>query len=155
MNKQKSIQYPYARPKALDELFDLIRKESSWNPSIINIKTLKTLSIAPKKENETIKCLKFIGLIDDDGKPTAILSQMREDFQNTLHEQVQKSYREIFDQIPVHRINQETLVKYFMGFGYSEDTAEYQGALFAYLCIKGGIDVPNISVSFKRARFKN
>lgn len=154
MNKQNIIQYPYARPKALDELFDLIRKEASWNPSVINVKTLKTLGIAPSKEIEAISCLIFIGLIDNEGKLTDVFSRTRENFQKTLLEQVQKSYKEIFDQIPISRINQETLVNFFMGYGFSEDTAEYQGVLFVYFCKKGGIDIPNADASFKRARFK-
>ncbi len=154
MPKQQNIKYPYARPSAMEEIFKLIGEEQTWNPGSINVSTLKTLGIAPSKEGLAVQCLKFLGVLTYDGKPTDAFIGLRENIRPTLEKLVRQAYKTIFNQIPISRISQETLVKFFMGNGYSEDTAEYQGALFVYLCKTGGIDLPNAKQSFTRARFK-
>ena len=154
MTKELKILYPYARTSAIDEIFKLIKEERTWNPSSINVSTLKTLGVASSKESVTIQALKFLGVLDENEATTEIFRNLRESFQLTLERQVRQSYKLIFDQIPLSRVNQDTLVKFFMQDGYIEDTAEYQGALFVYLCKTAGIDLPNASLSFKRARFK-
>ncbi len=154
MKSQIKIHYPSARTSGMGELFKLIQEETNWRPNSISVATLKTLAIAPSKETAVIHCLKFLGILDSSGAPTDIFSKLRQNFQPVLKETVLKSYQEIFDQIPVSRINQQTLVNFFGEIGYKEDTAEYQGALFVYLCKSAGIDLPNAPESFTRARFK-
>jgi len=154
MTKQLKTSFPYARPSALEEIFRLIKEEPTWNPSSINVSTLKTLGIAPSKETLAIQTLKFLGILNEDATPTDVFVSLRKSFASTLERQVRQAYKSIFDQIPLSRINQETLVKFFMNNGYIEDTAEYQGVLFVYLCKAVNIDLPNASLSFKRARFK-
>ncbi len=154
MKSQIKTHYPSARPSGMEELFKLIQEEKNWNPNSISVTTLKTLGIAPSKESSVIHCLKFLGILDSNGAPTDVFSKLRQNFPSVLKECVLKSYQEIFNQIPVSRINQQTLVNFFGESGYKEDTAEYQGALFVYLCKTAGIELPNASLSFKRARFK-
>lgn len=154
MAKQSKTQYPYARPSALEEIFRLIKEEQTWNPSSINVSTLKTLGIAPSKETLVIQSLKFLGVLDEDAIPTGVFKDLRKEFAVTLERQIIQVYKSVFDQIPLSRISQETLVKFFMNNGYIEDTAEYQGALFVYFCRNAGIELPNASLSFTRARFK-
>ena len=154
MKSQIKIHYPSARTSAIGELFKLIQEEKNWNPNSISAATLKTLAIAPSKESSVIHCLKFLGILDSNGAPTDVFSNLRQNFQSTLKESVLKSYQKIFDQIPASRINQKTLVNFFGENGYKEDTAEYQGALFVFLCKSAEIDLPNAPESFERARFK-
>ncbi|MDP1713380.1 MAG: DUF5343 domain-containing protein [Anaerolineales bacterium] len=154
MSKQLRGKYPSGRPSAIEEVFKLIREEQNWNPSAINVSTLKNLAIAPSKESLTVQSLKFLGILNEAGAPTEVFQKLRYEFQPTLESQIRQAYKTVFDQIPVGRINQESLVKFFVREGYVEDTAEYQGALFAYLCKIAGIDLPNAPASFKRARFK-
>jgi hypothetical protein len=154
MSKQLQTKYPSGRPSALEEIFKLIREEKDWNPSVMNVSTLKNLGIAPSKESPTVHTLKFLGILGEGGVPTDVFQKLRQDFQPTLAVQVRKAYKTIFDQIPLSRITQESLVKFFVGEGYVEDTAEYQGALFVQLCKSAGIVLPNAPESFKRARFK-
>jgi hypothetical protein len=154
MLKQQKAKYPYGRPSALEEIFKLIQEEQGWNPSSINVSTLKTLAIAPSKESITINTLKFLGILDEMERPTPVFQDLRSNFQQTLAKQVRESYKAIFDQIPVSRINQSSLVNFFMSAGFIEDTAEYQGSLFVFLCKTANIDLPNASSSFKRSRFK-
>ena len=154
MSKQLQTKYPSGRPSALEEIFKLIQEEQDWNPSIVNVTTLKNLGIAPSKESPAVQTLKFLGILSEEGVPTDVFQKLRQEFQPTLAVQVQQAYKTVFDQIPLSRITQESLVKFFVGEGYVEDTAEYQGSLFVQLCKTAGIDLPNAPESFKRARFK-
>src|SRR6266487_2907137 len=113
MKSQIKTQYPSARTSGMQEFFKLIQEEKNWSPNSISIATLKTLAIAPSKESSVIHCLKFLGIVDSSGAPTNIFSKLHQDFPSTLKESVSKSYQEIFDQIPVSRINQQTLVNFF------------------------------------------
>jgi len=152
MSEKKRTTYPYARPSAMEAFFGLIVEEKGWKPGSITTKTLTSLGIAPSKENETLACLKFLGIIDERGVPTDMFSALRKDFQPELAKAIRTKYEEVLDQIPARRISQETLVAFFKSSGFVQDTAEYQGALFVFLCQKAGIALPNASTSFKRAR---
>jgi hypothetical protein len=154
MSKRQSVKYPYGRPSAIQEIFKLIQEEKEWKPSAINTSTLKTLGIAPSKESLAVNTLKFLGVLDEVERPTTVFQDLRSNFQSTLEKQVRVSYQPIFDQIPLSRINQASLVNFFMNEGYNEDTAEYQGSLYVFLCKTANIELPNASTSFKRARFK-
>ena len=70
MTKEPKILYPYARPSAIEEIFKLIKEEQTWNPSSINVSTLKTLGIASSKETVTIQALKFLGVLSEDDETT-------------------------------------------------------------------------------------
>jgi len=154
MSKQLQTKYPSGRPSALEEIFKLIQEEQDWNPSVVNVMTLKNLGVAPSKESTAVQTLKFLGILSQEGVPTDVFQKLRKEFKPTLAIQVRQAYQIIFDQIPLSRITQESLVNFFVGEGYVEDTAEYQGALFVQLCKSAGISLPNAPENFKRARFK-
>jgi len=155
VKRKNKPKYPYARPKSMEQIFNLILNEEEWSPRAILVSTLKTLNMAPSKESEAIGCLKFLGIINEDGEPTDVFTRLRGDFVPTLRERVLYGYDQLFDQIPRGMINQTTLVNFFKEQGYVEDTAEYQGSLFVYLCKKSRIDLPNAEESFSRARLRS
>ncbi len=146
--------YPSARLKGMREIFWIIRDDSEWKPESINAATLKTLEFAKGRETESVFALKFLGVIDEDGKPTAEFDELRKDFHETLAKLTTRSYSELFDTIPKKMIRQNTLVNFFIQEGYSRDTAEYQAKLFAWLCEEAKIELPSIEARFKRARFE-
>ena len=86
--RQDTTKYPYARPKAMEQFFNLILNEPDWTPSELSVSTMKTLAIAPSKEHETIRCLNFLGVISDGGKPTEVLPALRKSFAPTLKQRV-------------------------------------------------------------------
>jgi len=149
-----SKQYPDARPTGMKGIFQMLQEEKDWMPNEITVKALKTLDLARGKETNAIFALKFLGVLDKDKKPTEEFANLRNSFQPTLIRLVKAAYRELFNIIPLSRMTQHTLVKYFMESGYCEDTAEYQAKLFAWLCEQANIELPNIESSFKRARFQ-
>jgi len=148
------FRYPSARLKGMNQIFEIIRSDQNWKPEVVSVETIKTLGISPKKESNLVFALKFLGVIDDESKPTVEFENLREDFSGTLERLVRDSYHKVLNTIPVSLIGQETLVNFFMQQGYAEDTAEYQAKLFAWLCRQAGIDLPNIEGSFSRSRHK-
>ena len=107
MSNQLRAKYPSGRPSALEEIFKLIREEIDWNPSIVDVSTLKNLGSAPSKESPTVQTLKFLGILSEQSVPTEVFQGLRRDFQSTLEIQVRQAYKTIFDQIPLSRITQE------------------------------------------------
>ncbi len=89
-------------------------------PSIVDATTLKKLGLAPNNESYLINILKFLKLIDDEGKRTDLASKIfvlhkDEDFQNAFSEAVKKSYSELFE---LHKedawsLDDEALITYF------------------------------------------
>jgi hypothetical protein len=146
--------YPDARVKGIEEFFELVQEESDWNPDLISKETLKTLGMARGKETNALFALRFLGIINGNGEPTEEFHNLREDFSGTLNKLVMSSYGKLFNMVPKSRMNQLTLVNFFMQQGYSEETAEYQAKLFVELCHDAGIELPNVEDSFQRARFR-
>jgi len=148
----KSI-YPYARIKAMNEIMEFIRSPD-WRPESIGQDLLKMLGIAPSKEREVIRAIRFLGLIDEAGKPTDRFDVLKTNYPHEIAIIVKEVYREVFDILPASLIDQERAVKYFMSSSTtSRDTAEYQGMFFKWACEEAGIELPKLPKGFKRARF--
>ena len=152
-NDSPTIKYPYARPKAMAKLMDVIRGDDEWKPSRFDVESIKTLAIAPSKERETLQTLKFIGIVDDLGTTTSVWDELKRDYQRTLQRIVRQKYAPLFERIHPKLIAQDSVVNFFMSTGTGRDTAEYQGMLFGWLCREAGIDLPNMPKDFHRARF--
>lgn len=146
--------YPYARIKAMHEIMEFIR-DPDWNPKVINRELLELLGIAPSKEREVINALKFLGIIDDEMRPTQVLGALKTDYSHGMINIVNDVYADLFSILPTKLIDQDRVVNFFMNSsGTSRDTAEYQGMFFKWACNEAGIELPNLPESFKRARFR-
>lgn len=150
----KKNRFPDARLKGMDEFFYLVQNEPDWKPSPINVSTFKALGIARGKESNAIFALIFLGILDRNEIPTDEFDRLRSDFQGTINKLTRIAYQQLYEIIPVSRMNQQTLVNFFMTNGYSEETAEYQAKLFVQLCNYGKIELPNVKKTFHRARFQ-
>lgn len=153
-NSSHRIRYPDARLSGLREFFDILRNEPGWKPDPITTDTFRALRIARGKERNAIFALEFLGIINGQGAPTEEFDHLRGEYQPTLERLVRSSYAKLFETIPIGRMNQQTLVGFFMTQGYSEETAEYQGKLFVDLCRDAEIQLPKVEPTFKRARFR-
>lgn len=148
MGARVMMRYPYARVKAMRELLEFIR-EANWNPDKLDRSLLRKLAIAPSKQYEAISALRFLGLIDHDGRPTKSFFKLKDEYKRTLEGLVRSSYWELFELIPPSLMTQERLLNFFET---ARDTAEYQAKLFVYLCQESEIDLPNVSIKFHRSR---
>jgi hypothetical protein len=92
--------YPYANVNGgLIQLLDQLRKSF---PGTVDADLLKKLDIAPKNESYIINVVRFLGLIDDDGKKTASGGKafsLHEDqaFKEQFAEIVRSAYNALFD----------------------------------------------------------
>jgi hypothetical protein len=124
-------------------------KVPEWRPRQIDVRLLKQLDIAPSKESETIHALEFLGILGENGSPTAEFDNLKTDYTGALRRLVLEKYRNLFELIPPEMINQSRLVKFF---GLSADTAEYQAKLFAWLCEQAEIALPALEKHIHRQR---
>lgn len=89
-------------------------------PNVVDATTLKKLGLAPNNESYLINILKFLKLVDDEGKKTNAASKTfvlhkDEDFQKAFSDVVKSSYTEIFE---LHKddawtLDDEALITYF------------------------------------------
>lgn len=95
-----SEKHPYANVNGgLIQLLDQLRKSF---PTVVDADLLKKLAIAPKNESYLINVVRFLGLIDDQGKRTDEANKvftLHEDqaFQQAFAEIVKGAYSGLFD----------------------------------------------------------
>lgn len=90
-----------------------------------------------------LSALKFLGLIDENGKPTPAfgsLQAMGQEFQGNLREVVENAYADLFTRLDVSRDSREHVRNYFAR-NYSVSQSERATSLFLDLCREAGIDV--------------
>jgi len=144
-----AIKYPYSRLKGLRD-FMAFTQEPDWKPAKIDTTLFKKLGMAKGKEGEAVATLRFLGLIDKAGIPTAKFDELKQNYQVTMKRLVQSKYADLFSLIPPRMANQMRLVKFF---GPPVETAEYQAKLFVWLCEQASIELPNVEKRFHRSRF--
>lgn len=141
--------FPYARLKGMQEFMAFVQ-EDGWRPAKVDAELLRRLDMAKGKESEAVTALRFLGVIDESGAPTATFDELKANYKPTMRRVVEQAYGELFSLIPARLVNRAKLVKFFGG---PVDTAEYQGKLFVWLCGQAGIELPNMETRFHRARF--
>lgn len=88
---------PYAPISALREFFTKMRSMSV--PSRIDAQFLRKLNVASNNEYALLSALKFLGVVDERGKPTHSyrLLQTTDRFEETLRHLVESAYRPLLD----------------------------------------------------------
>jgi hypothetical protein len=90
---------PYAYPNAVLGLIQRYRERALPEP--ITPTTLRPFGISAGNAPRTLSALRFLGLIDDAGRPTESFVQLRgasaEEYPATLAEIVRAAYRPVFD----------------------------------------------------------
>lgn len=93
--------YPYV-PSAgpLVKTIDHLRRRSF--PKEVTAETLRKLGVAPKNESYVINVLRFLGVIDDEGKKVdskanAFVQHKEEEFQREFGDLVREAYEELFE----------------------------------------------------------
>jgi hypothetical protein len=88
-------------------------------PSQVSADTLKKLGIAPKNESLVMNILRFIGLVDAEGKKAVITNKVFSagdpEFQVEFGELVKKAYKDLFDLYSdaTWKLPQDKLVSFF------------------------------------------
>jgi hypothetical protein len=88
---------PYAPISALQRFFDRIHDRQA--PETVDHNFLEKLNVASNNEYALLSALKFLGVVDDRGKPTHAyrLLQTTDRFEPTLKHLVETAYKPVFD----------------------------------------------------------
>ena len=120
------------------------------NPSVIDSSFLS--QIAPSNEGKLLAQLKFLKVIDDQGKPTELLpllnlvgdSQMKGFLQ-----MVEESYSDLLSEVKVDKAVPDDIVNYFIRrYAYTRDKAINASKFFLYLADKSSIQTSQELQSF-------
>ena len=100
-------------------------------PTTVNADTLRKLGFAPKNESYVITTLRFLGLIDEEGKKTDIASTVfsnhgDSDFAEAFGQKVRESYSDLFE---LHgdgswMLDKQSPISFFRG---ADQTSEITG----------------------------
>lgn len=113
------------------------------NPTVIDSSFLS--QIAPNNEGKLLAQLKFLRLIDDQGKPTILLptlnmvgAEQKKGFQQMIRE----SYGDLLSEIVVDRAVPDDVVNFFIRrYAFTRDKAINAAKFFLYLSEKGSLAV--------------
>jgi hypothetical protein len=140
-----SIKYPYVPSSGpIAKTFEHLRRKKF--PNELNVETLRRLGVAPQNESYVINVLRFIGVIDEDGKKVdgkadAFFHHKDEEFERAIEALVRDSYQELFE---LHgddawTMDRGALTQFFRTSDRSSDSVgSRQTATFQYLAAAAG-----------------
>jgi len=144
MNETKSTKKrnpPYLPTGVLEQF---IRKMRIVNiPDEVSTKTLRAWNVAPGQEYHLRSALGFLGLIDEEGKPTAEFAKIQVEgsqWESNLREIVQKAYSDVFRALKMEHAKYDDLANFFGQ--YSQVSKHKMVKAFSYLCKLAGINSP-------------
>jgi hypothetical protein len=132
---------PYVSASALSEFFDHIRYVST--PKKVDSGLLLDYGISKGNVFAMMSALKFLGLIDREGKPTPAFSSLQvmgEEFLSNLREVVNTAYADLLSRLDVSKDSREHIRNYFAR-NYSLSQSNKATILFLDLCKEAGISV--------------
>lgn len=129
---------PYAPISALEGFFGRIRDRSV--PERVDHRFLQRLNVASNNEYALLSALKFLGILDDRGRPTHAyrLLQSSEKFEDTLRHLVVTAYEPVFRR-GVDRWPLDDLVNFFR-VSSSPSQAKNAARFFLAVCRLSGIE---------------
>ncbi len=151
--------HPYVQaPKHLSEAIARFKKSI---PSTVVAETFQKLGIASKNERYLLNTLRFLGIIDDAGKPTddarSLFSQVDDTtFRSDLSNIVRRSYPELFELRgdDAWKMTKTELVTYFRQTDQTTDIVGHrQATTFSTLSALCGLsEAPQIAPTVKQQR---
>lgn len=137
-NKRKAA---YVSAAALSQFLDHIRYVST--PKKVDAGLLRDYGVSEGNVFSLMSALKFLGLVDNEGKPTPAFSSLQvmgEEFVSNLREVVNTAYADLFTRLDVSRDSREH-IRNFFSRNYSPSQSDKATVLFLDLCKEAGIPV--------------
>jgi hypothetical protein len=120
------------------------------NPSVIDAAFLS--QIAPSNEGKLLSQLKYLKVIDEQGKPTTLLPLLNlvgDAQKKGFQQMVEESYSELLSEVKVEKAVADDLVNFFIRkYSYTRDKATYASKFFLYLAEKGSLQLSSELASF-------
>jgi hypothetical protein len=140
-NRKNKRKAPYVSAATLSQFLDHIRYVST--PKKVDTGLLLDYGISKGNVFALTSALKFLGLIDNDGKPTPAFSSLQvmgDEFVSNLREVVNTAYADLFTRLDVSRDSREHIRNYFSR-NFSPSQSNKSTILFLDLCKEAGIPV--------------
>lgn len=120
------------------------------NPSIIDSSFLS--QIAPSNEGKLLAQLKFLGVIDEQGKPTRILPMLNMvgDAQKKAFQEISReAYRDLESEVKMDKAVADDVINFFIRkYAFTRDKAVNAAKFYLYLVEKSGSPVSSELASF-------
>ncbi|HKW05748.1 MAG TPA: DUF5343 domain-containing protein [Nitrososphaerales archaeon] len=120
------------------------------NPQVIDSAFLS--QIAPSNEGKLLAQLKFLHVIDDQGRPTKLLPSLNmvgDEQKRGFFEIAKESYGDLIGEVKVERAVPEDVVNYFIRrYAFTRDKAVNASRFFLYLAEKSSMPVSSELSSF-------
>lgn len=142
---------PYGPTRGMIEGLQLIQRLS---PTKIDENFLRANRVAPGNEYKVVGALKFLGLIDEAGRPTQksqLLKTRGATYTLALQEVLRTAYRDLFAYLSPEQATREQLYNYFVTrTGIGREMAIKATRFFVALCRLAEIPLPAVSSRAKR-----
>jgi hypothetical protein len=132
----KELRPPYASGADLDRLFARMRVLS--DPKKIDSKWVKGYKLAGAQPQALVSVLRWLGVIDSNGKSLGVWNELRSGGSETLARLVKDSYSDIFSSVDVKTATREDLEGAFIRAYESGDTGRHIKCFLA-LCAQAEI----------------
>jgi len=112
-------------------------------PKVVDAGLLQDYGISKGTVFHLLSGLKFLGLVDENSKPTPAFSSLQtmgDEFQRNLREIIENAYSDLFARLDVSRDGREHIRNYFAR-NYSVSQSERSTSLFLDLCREAGIAI--------------
>jgi hypothetical protein len=133
--RDKSLPPPYGPTSGTVQALQLLRKIT---PSKIDGDFLRANKIAPGNEYKVVGALRYLGLIDEAGRPTEksrLLKTMGSTFTSALQEIIRNAYQGLFHFLNVEKATQTDIYNYFVTeAGLGAEMATKASRFFISLC---------------------
>ena len=128
---------PYAPISALERFFERIRDRGT--PEQVDHRFLQKLNVASNNEYSLLSALKFLGIVDDRGRPSHVYRQLQttDRFADTLRHLVETAYAPVFD-AGAQNWEHDDLVNFFR-LSSSQSQAKNAARFFLAICRLAGI----------------
>ena len=120
------------------------------NPSLIDSTFLS--QIAPSNEGKLLAQLKYLHVIDEQGKPTPLLPMLNmvgEEQKKAFQEIARSSYQDLLSELKIDKAVPDDLINFFIRrFAFTRDKGVNAAKFFLYLAEKGSIPVSSELTGF-------
>lgn len=147
---QAKLKPPYGNVVWYEKFFELIRSKSYDK---IDTAIIEANIIGGPNATIVFKGLRFLDLVEEDGKTTKKLESLRltgDEFKLNLKKVVEEAYSDFLKTVAVEQSKPEYVVNYFMkSYGCGEVTAQQTMKIFVYLAQQSGIPISQEFISGK------
>ncbi|MBI2863626.1 MAG: DUF5343 domain-containing protein [Chloroflexi bacterium] len=132
---------PYGPVKGMVEGLQLLQRAS---PSVVDEALLRSNNVAPNNEYKVVGALRYLALIDDEGKPTEksrLLKTRGATYMLNLQELVRQAYGDLFKRISLRDASRDLIYNYFVTEAkMGSEMAAKATRFFIELCRLAGFD---------------